>query len=77
MQKEALQQLANLRAQGNTKGLVVSATGTGKTYLGAFDVKANCSKASSLASDWTVANKYLASVSCFLPEYVPKSLAFV
>ena len=44
MQKEALQQLANLRAQGNTKGLVVSATGTGKTYLGAFDVKAYAPK---------------------------------
>jgi len=38
MQKEALKQLALLREQGKKKGLVISATGTGKTYLSAFDV---------------------------------------
>lgn len=39
MQREALESLKNLRLIGEKKGLVVSATGTGKTYLSAFDVK--------------------------------------
>lgn len=39
MQKEALAQLALLRASQESKGLIVSATGTGKTYLAAFDVQ--------------------------------------
>ncbi|KKK34515.1 helicase [Salinicoccus sediminis] len=39
MQQEALIQLRNLRAADKNKGLVISATGTGKTYLSAFDVK--------------------------------------
>lgn len=39
MQKAALEQLDNLVTRGANKGLVVSATGTGKTYLGAFAVK--------------------------------------
>ena len=40
MQKEALVSLADIRAKGNKKALIISATGTGKTYLCAFDVKA-------------------------------------
>lgn len=39
MQKNALQNLQALVKQGQKRGLVVSATGTGKTYLGAFAVK--------------------------------------
>ncbi|WP_302117772.1 DUF3427 domain-containing protein [uncultured Limosilactobacillus sp.] len=39
MQKAALEQLDDLVTRGVNKGLVVSATGTGKTYLGAFAVK--------------------------------------
>lgn len=39
MQKEALKALEDMRAKGANKALVISATGTGKTYLGAFDVK--------------------------------------
>ncbi len=39
MQKNALQNLRALVKKGQRKGLVVSATGTGKTYLGAFAVK--------------------------------------
>lgn len=39
MQKAALQELKGLIKQGENKALVVSATGTGKTYLGAFAVK--------------------------------------
>lgn len=40
IQRTALDQLASLRENGINKGLIISATGTGKTYLGAFDVKA-------------------------------------
>ncbi|MFC3420309.1 DUF3427 domain-containing protein [Salinicoccus hispanicus] len=39
MQHEALNALDQLRQTGKDKGLVVSATGTGKTYLAAFDVQ--------------------------------------
>ncbi len=39
MQEKALENLANLRSEGKNKGLVISATGTGKTYLSAFDVQ--------------------------------------
>lgn len=39
MQVEALLNIENLRNQGKTKALLISATGTGKTYLSAFDVK--------------------------------------
>lgn len=40
MQRGALKALKALRERGETKGLLISATGTGKTYLSAFDVKA-------------------------------------
>lgn len=40
MQKEALESLAKLRRDGKRKALLISATGTGKTYLSAFDVRA-------------------------------------
>jgi superfamily II DNA or RNA helicase/HKD family nuclease len=39
MQEAALAQLKALRASGAKKGLIISATGTGKTYLSAFDVR--------------------------------------
>jgi superfamily II DNA or RNA helicase/SOS-response transcriptional repressor LexA len=39
MQTDALENLKNLRKENN-KALIISATGTGKTYLGAFDAKA-------------------------------------
>ncbi|CAH0416004.1 DEAD/DEAH box helicase [Periweissella fabaria] len=39
MQKKALAKLSALRSSGASKGLVVAATGTGKTYLAALDVK--------------------------------------
>jgi superfamily II DNA or RNA helicase len=38
MQKKAIENLRNLRDLGKNKALLVSATGTGKTYLSAFDV---------------------------------------
>ncbi|MDY0209787.1 MAG: DUF3427 domain-containing protein [Acholeplasma sp.] len=37
MQEIALESLYNLRKLGQKKGLVIAATGTGKTYLAAFD----------------------------------------
>lgn len=40
MQIEALDNLQNLRAVNKSKALIISATGTGKTYLSAFDAKA-------------------------------------
>jgi superfamily II DNA or RNA helicase/HKD family nuclease len=39
MQVEALDNIEKLRSNGKTKALLISATGTGKTYLSAFDVK--------------------------------------
>lgn len=39
MQVKALEGIKQLRAQGEKKALLISATGTGKTYLAAFDVK--------------------------------------
>jgi superfamily II DNA or RNA helicase len=40
MQIEALENLSKLREEGNDKALIISATGTGKTYLAAFDAQA-------------------------------------
>lgn len=40
MQKEALANVNTLRNNGATKALLISATGTGKTYLSAFDAQA-------------------------------------
>jgi superfamily II DNA or RNA helicase len=40
MQKEALENLRKLRVESKSKALIISATGTGKTYLSAFDAKA-------------------------------------
>lgn len=39
MQREALAALRGLRAEGKRRAIIISATGTGKTYLSAFDVK--------------------------------------
>lgn len=39
MQKKALRELARIRGLGVNKALIVSATGSGKTYLSAFDAK--------------------------------------
>jgi superfamily II DNA or RNA helicase len=39
MQEEALESLRDLRANGANKAILISATGTGKTILVAFDVK--------------------------------------
>ncbi len=39
MQVEAIQGLEKLRENGQDKGLLISATGTGKTYLSAFELR--------------------------------------
>ena len=39
MQEEAIKNLKHLRDKGKEKALLISATGTGKTYLSAFDVR--------------------------------------
>ncbi|MHC0037949.1 DEAD/DEAH box helicase [Pseudoneobacillus sp. C159] len=39
MQKRAIENLDRLRSFGEKKALVIAATGTGKTYMSAFDVK--------------------------------------
>ncbi|MDN5087817.1 DEAD/DEAH box helicase [Aliarcobacter butzleri] len=39
MQEKALEKLENLRKKGEKKALIIAATGSGKTYLSAFDVK--------------------------------------
>lgn len=39
VQEEALINLENLRKEGESKALIISATGTGKTFLSAFDVQ--------------------------------------
>ncbi|MDQ0215349.1 superfamily II DNA or RNA helicase/HKD family nuclease [Oikeobacillus pervagus] len=39
MQQAALKEIQAVRDAGEQKGLVISATGTGKTYLSAFDVR--------------------------------------
>ena len=44
IQTNALISLDNLRKEGKHKALVISATGTGKTYLSAFDVKQSGAK---------------------------------
>lgn len=38
MQKRALENLKRLRKSEEDKALVIAATGTGKTYMSAFDV---------------------------------------
>ncbi len=47
MQIEATRALAKLREENKNKALLISATGTGKTYLSAFDVRNYCSEKSS------------------------------
>jgi len=44
MQKPALEQLEYSRQQGHKKAMIIAATGTGKTYLAAFDAQQTNSK---------------------------------
>jgi len=44
MQEKALEKIEQIRSKGGRKALIVSATGTGKTYISAFDVKSFLSR---------------------------------
>lgn len=60
MQKEALKNLSILRSANKNKALLISATGTGKTYLSAFDAKAcNVKKLLFVVHRRTIAQKSL------------------
>jgi superfamily II DNA or RNA helicase/HKD family nuclease len=60
MQIEALENLQKLRTEGKNKALIISATGTGKTYLSAFDASAfNPKKLLFVVHRLTIANDSL------------------
>lgn len=62
MQLEALINLDKIRAEGKNKALLISATGTGKTYLSAFDIKkVNPRKVLFIVHRRTIAEKSLES----------------
>lgn len=62
MQSEALECLEEMRNKGKKKSLLISATGTGKTYLSAFDVKQfNAKKMLFVVHRETIARKSLES----------------
>ena len=62
MQEEALCNLRDLRLQNANKALIISATGTGKTYLCAFDVREfNPAKCLYIVHRETILNKSLES----------------
>lgn len=69
MQASALEALCNLRSKGENKGLLISATGTGKTYLSAFDVReAGAKKVLFIAHRETILKQARASYSKVLPQ---------
>jgi len=62
MQKDALEQLALTRENGYKKALVIASTGSGKTYLSAFDVKqVNPNKVLFLVHNRTILRKAMES----------------
>lgn len=69
MQADALESLKQLRAEGAEKGLVISATGTGKTFLSAFDVKrVGPKRMLFIVHRKTIAQKSLESYQAIMPE---------
>lgn len=69
MQKCALENLQKLRYSSN-KGLLISATGTGKTYLSAFDIKnVNPKKVLFVAHRKSILEKSRDSYKNILPHY--------
>lgn len=73
MQVDALEALEQLRADGQQKGLVISATGTGKTFLSAFDVqRVNPNRILFIVHRRTIAEKSLESYQAIMPD---KSMA--
>lgn len=69
MQVEALINLKQLRADNKNKALIISATGTGKTYLSAFDAKAfNPKKLLFVVHRLTIAKDSLDTFRCVFGE---------
>jgi superfamily II DNA or RNA helicase/HKD family nuclease len=69
MQKKAIENLRNLRGLGKTKALLVSATGTGKTYLSAFDVaQVNPKRMLFLVHRKNIAQKAMESYQTIFPN---------
>lgn len=69
MQISALNNLKSLRSAGKNKALLISATGTGKTYLSAFDVASvNPKRMLFLVHRANIANKALESYKKIMPE---------
>lgn len=69
MQVDALEALEKLRNEGAEKGLVISATGTGKTFLSAFDVqRVDPKRLLFIVHRRTIARKSLESYRAIMPE---------
>ena len=69
MQLDALEALEKLREEGADKGLVISATGTGKTFLSAFDVKrVDPKRMLFIVHRRTIAQKSLESYRAIMPD---------
>ena len=69
MQVDALEALEKLRNEGAEKGLVISATGTGKTFLSAFDVqRVDPKRLLFIVHRRTIAQKSLESYRAIIPE---------
>lgn len=69
MQVDALEALQKLREEGAEKGLVISATGTGKTFLSAFDVqRVDPKRLLFIVHRRTIAQKSLESYRAIMPE---------
>ena len=75
MQQEALNNLVHLRNLGKNKALLVSATGTGKTYLSAFDVlKFKPKKLLFLVHRKNIAQKAMETFQSIMDETIKMSL---
>lgn len=69
MQVDALNALGKLRDEGAEKGLVISATGTGKTFLSAFDVqRVDPRRMLFIVHRRTIAEKSMDSYKAIMPE---------
>lgn len=69
MQIDALESLEQLREKGADKGLIISATGTGKTFLSAFDVKrVGPKRMLFIVHRRTIAEKSMESYRAIMPE---------
>ena len=75
MQQEALNNLVHLRNLGKNKALLVSATGTGKTYLSAFDfLKFKPKKLLFLVHRKNIAQKAMETFQSIMDETIKMSL---